>query len=89
MFVSAAYYTGSPFFHAVLDGRRATASGEGLEHIIANRPTSFDVKTKSVGGEAELEVFVRGKSRAKTAAYLLETNCWYTLISGGVTAIHV
>jgi hypothetical protein len=57
------FSAGSPFYHAVLDGRRATASGEGLEQVIVNRSTSFDVKAKSVGGEAELEVAIQSEEK--------------------------
>jgi len=48
--------TGSPFSMTVLDGSKATASGDGLIRVYANTLTSFDVNTRAVGGEAELEV---------------------------------
>lgn len=40
----------------VLDGTKAVASGEGLGRVLANVPTSFDVTTTAVGGDADLEV---------------------------------
>lgn len=50
---------GSPFSIPVIDGSRATAQGEGLGHcVVAHKPTSFEVNTKLVGGEADLDVTI-------------------------------
>lgn len=44
----------------MIDGRKAVASGEGLGCVVARRPTSFDVTTRDVGGDATLLVEVIG-----------------------------
>jgi len=51
--------TGSPFSLSIMDGGRATASGDGLgSNIIANKLASFFVNTKMVCGDAELVVVI-------------------------------
>ncbi len=50
-------FAGSPFYCALVDGRKATASGDGLTHVPTSRPAYFNVHTSGVG-EAELEVQV-------------------------------
>lgn len=56
LYIDSSYFTGSPFSVNVLDGTKAVASGEGLGRVLANMPTSFDVTTTAVGGDADLEV---------------------------------
>ena len=53
--------TGSPFYHAIIDGSRATASGPGLKLVAANKATYFDVYTQGISGEAPLQVNITGE----------------------------
>jgi len=55
------FTAGSPFYHSVVDGRSASASGAGLDRIITHRSTSFNVLTSTVGADAYLDVTVQGK----------------------------
>ena len=45
----------------VIDGSKATASGEGLGKVKANQLTSFDVVTNNVNADAALEVGITCK----------------------------
>ena len=42
-----------------MDGQKATASGDGLKKVPANRPAHFNVDTHGVG-EARLDVVIQG-----------------------------
>jgi uncharacterized protein YprB with RNaseH-like and TPR domain len=44
------YFAGSPFYHCIIDGSRATASGQGLNHVSTNRMAYFDVRTNGLTG---------------------------------------
>ena len=53
---------GSPFTMPVIDGRKATASGECLcGVVVANKPCSFDINTRMVNGDGPLYVAIMCK----------------------------
>ena len=52
------FSTGSPFYASILDGSKASASGDGLRSVPAGRPALFDVHTQGVGGDASCNVTV-------------------------------
>jgi len=48
------------------------ASGDGLGHVLVRRPTSFDVTTRDVGGDANLQVDIFGEFFFTLATALLK-----------------
>jgi len=60
--IASVMRAGSPFIHSVLDGRLANAVGPGLDRVVvAHKSTSFNVFTTAVGGDANLDVSVKGR----------------------------
>lgn len=65
---------GSPFEIPIIDGRKATASGECLGGVvIANKPCSFDINTKMVNGSAPLCVTITSPRNQQVNARVSET----------------
>ena len=54
------YFPGSPFYCAIVDGTKATASGDGLRYVPANKAAYFNVHTRDVG-DAEVSVRIKGQ----------------------------
>jgi len=53
---------GSPFAIPVIDGRKATVSGECLGEVtVANKPCYFDISTRMVNGDGPIFVAITCK----------------------------
>jgi len=61
---------GSPFVANVLDGSLATAQGPGLGKVMANCVTSFDVMSRQVGCDADVQVLITSPCGQNVPAYI-------------------
>ena len=62
--------TGSPFTIPVIDGRKASVTGECVGGVVmANKPCSFDVNTRMVGADAPLYCTITCKMLSHHAVF--------------------
>lgn len=61
---------GSPFIATIMDGSQATAQGPGLGRVMANCVTFFDVSSRQVGCDCDLQVFVTSPCGQHVPAYI-------------------